>query len=102
MATFNKLAPAPGVGQPNIRPPLTAGIAMPTVGEPDADDLPSPSDTPPTASDAKQAITHHTSSVIYNTKHAAAHQQEAGKHAGKLMELLQKMPGFAEHAKKVK
>ena len=67
----------------------------------DAKEFAPSGDTPPTARDRRQSITHHLSSIKYNAKHAAAHQEETAKHSGQLLNLLKNVPGFAEHAKKV-
>lgn len=56
---------------------------------------------PPTPDDMHQSITHHLSSVVYNAKHAGAHNMETAKHSQMLLNLLKKVPGFAKHAKRV-
>lgn len=96
--------------QPHIRPPVSQmQMEGPEEMEPgegtpqeEAEDLRSGEvEPPPTARDHNQAITHHISSIKYNAKHAAAHQEETAKHSGMLLNLLKHVPGFAEHAKKV-
>ena len=119
MASFSKLATlgtATGP-QPNIRPPIQQlEMAEPNEGhEPgegtkreEAEDMREQGqgfaptgDAPPTARDHKQSIAHHISSIKYNARHAAAHQEETAKHSTALLNLLKNVPGFAEHARKV-
>lgn len=114
MANFRAMSPP----QPLIRPPMQQQMAEaleppgaePGEGSPEeeAQDIremkagaPPSGDHPPSERDKKQSITHHVSSMIYNAKHGSAHDHETAKHAGALLELLKKMPGFSEHAKKV-
>jgi hypothetical protein len=91
----------------NIRPPTEVdelGEGTPAEEALDAQQGeidPSHAGAPPTARDAKQAITHHLSSIKYNMKHSAAHDGEAAHHSTKLLNLLKNVPGFAEHARKV-
>jgi hypothetical protein len=58
-------------------------------------------DSAPTDADEQQSFVHHLDSVRYNAKHAAAHHDEEAKHAGALMNLMKKMPGFAKHARRM-
>ncbi len=97
MANFMKAAGAQPI-QPNIRPPAMPGqVAEPAPPQEVADN----GQIPPTNEDMHQAVTHHLSSVAYNAKHAAAHQEETAKHSSALLNLLKKMPGFAKHAKRM-
>ena len=56
----------------------------------------------PTQEDTNQSFVHHLDSVRYNAKHAAAHHEEAAKHASALMRLAGKVPSMAKHVERVK